>query len=161
MDAKISFIKMVAYTTISCYILYMFERCLYFNINALARRINRIWNQAFQEIGLSPPHAYLLRLVLAKPGISQKEIAQDLKLEKSTITRFVNVLEGQGLIARKKIAMNDGRESNVFPTQKAEKIMDALNEKGRYLHHEIEKSLGEEKLTMLVDQLKTVICHIE
>ena len=32
----------------------MFERCLYFNINALARAVNQRWEKAYQAIGLSP-----------------------------------------------------------------------------------------------------------
>ena len=60
----------------------MFERCLYFNLNALTRRVNKIWGQAFQALGLSPSHAYLLRVVLATPGMTQQEIAAELGLEK-------------------------------------------------------------------------------
>ncbi len=52
----------------------MFEQCLYFNLNALTRRINRMWNDAFASMELSPAHAYLLRLVLDEPGLSPKQI---------------------------------------------------------------------------------------
>ena len=71
----------------------MFERCIYFNSNAFVRRLNRIWDNAYKPTGLSAPHAYLLRLVCHEPGITQKEAGEHLKLEKSTITRFVSVLE--------------------------------------------------------------------
>ena len=81
----------------------MFERCLYFNINALTRAVNRIWGQAFDEFGLSPSHAYMLRLVLSNPGLSPKQISSELKLDKSTITRFLDAMEKKGFVQRKKV----------------------------------------------------------
>jgi len=72
--------------------LIMFEKCIYFNSNALVRQINKIWDDAFKPFGLSPSHAYVLRLVLNTPGLSMKQIAEDLELAPSTVTRFVDNL---------------------------------------------------------------------
>lgn len=58
----------------------MFERCLYFNTQNLARTVNRIWTEEFKQYELSPAHAYLLRLVLTEPGLLQREIAANLGL---------------------------------------------------------------------------------
>jgi len=66
----------------------MFERCLYFNLNALTRRINRIWDDAFANMELSPAHAYLLRLVLDKPGLSPTQICDALKLNRGVKSAF-------------------------------------------------------------------------
>ena len=132
----------------------MFERCLYFNLNALTRQINRIWDDAFAEFDLSPAHAYLLRMVLAQPGIAQKHLAQELKLEKSTVTRFVDALETKGLVKRKKTAAGDPREQNIFPTAKAEKMADSLNSKGDALYKKMLTSLGSAELKTLVETLR-------
>ena len=83
----------VAYTTLLHYSSHMFDRCLYFNVNTLARLVNKKWTQAFVQYDLSPAHGYMLRAVLAQPGISQKQLANELKLAKSTITRFVDALQ--------------------------------------------------------------------
>ena len=104
---------MVAYTTIITYTCPMFERCLYFNVNALARAVNRIWEEAFREFDLSPSHAYLLRLLLSSPGMSPKQISRELKLEKSTITRFLDSLQQKGLL-RVKRTRSRMQESKVF-----------------------------------------------
>ncbi|MCF6193385.1 MAG: MarR family transcriptional regulator, partial [Kangiellaceae bacterium] len=74
----------------------MFDRCLYFNTNHLARTVGKIWQEAFEEVGLAPAHAYLLRLVLEQPGIAQSKISAELHLEKSTITRFIDKMVDQG-----------------------------------------------------------------
>ncbi len=133
----------------------MFERCLYFNINSLTRRINRLWDDAFADFNLSPSHAYLLRLVLSEPGISPKQISQQLKLEKSTVTRSLDSLQKKNLLSRK-TNTEDAREQAIYPTLQAEKIADALEEKGHSLYLNMTKILGKEQLDSLVKQLRNI-----
>ena len=128
----------------------MFERCLYFNLNALTRKVNKIWEQAFREFGLSPAHAYLLRLVLANPGITQTGIATELTLEKSTVTRFVEALEAKGYLLRNK----SGREQLVFPTRTAKAIGARLEQEGNTLYRRMIKNLGNDALAQLVGDLR-------
>lgn len=132
----------------------MFERCLYFNVNALARSVNRIWDQAFKELGLSPAHAYLLRLVLKQPGISQKAIAEELRLDKSTITRFVDALQAKGLVTRSKTGSGDSREQRIQATEKAQRIQIELEQKGDELYRMICDKLGKAEVKRLVAQLR-------
>jgi len=139
----------------------MFERCLYFNVNALSRTVNRIWTKAFKELGLSPSHAYLLRLVLEQPGLLQKDIAQQLKLEKSTVTRFLDVLQKKGYVRRQKLASGDRREQGILPTRKAEGIKDALNAKGDELYGRMLGTIGKDELTALIARLREVAQTIE
>lgn len=133
------------------YTLPMFERCLYFNLNALTRRVNKIWGQAFEKFDLSPSHAYLLRAVLAEPGMTQQSIAKELKLEKSTITRFIEGLESKDLLVRVK----SGREQQVYPTETAKRIQDKLEAQGNTLYQQMIDSLGKGSLLKLVDNLRS------
>ena len=132
----------------------MFERCLYFNINALTRAVNRIWNEAFSEFDLSPSHAYLLRLALASPGLTPKQISQELKLEKSTVTRFLDVLEKKELILRQQSISGDAREQGIYPTKNSEMIASRLEEKGNQLYQTMIDDIGKTKLTTLVKELR-------
>jgi DNA-binding MarR family transcriptional regulator len=134
----------------------MFERCLYFNVNALSRAVNRIWEDAFAEFDLSPSHAYLLRVVLSQPGLAPKQISLELKLEKSTITRFLDVLDKKGFINRKKGLSGDAREQGIYPTTKSQKIADKLERKGDELYQKMIDSIGKNALTSLVYQLRNV-----
>jgi len=131
----------------------MFDRCLYFNINALTRLVNKEWNTAFSELDLSPSHGYLLRVVLSKPGITQKELASELKLEKSTITRFIDTLQKKGFLIRKSEGV-DARQQNIHPTNKTKDLQDSLENTGDYLYEKILSKIGKEQLTLLVNLLK-------
>jgi DNA-binding MarR family transcriptional regulator len=130
----------------------MFERCLFFNLNALTRKVNKIWDQAFQEFGLSPAHAYLLRVVLANPGITQQGIAAELKLEKSTVARFVEALEDKGYLLRNK----SGREQFVFPSEEAKAIGERLELQGNALYRQMTESLGKDALVQLIGDLRDI-----
>ena len=132
----------------------MFERCLYFNLNSLTRKINRIWDQAFSEFELSPSHAYLLRLVLAEPGQSQKQLAKQLNLTKSTVTRFIDALESRQLVKRKKSFSDDAREQLIYPAAKARKLQQRLEATGEKLYKTMQDQLGPQDLIKLVKQLK-------
>lgn len=132
----------------------MFERCLYFNANALARTVDRIWGEAFKEFGLSPAHAYLLRVVLAEPGLSHKAIASELKLEKSTVTRFVDSLQEKGFVKRSRTGAVDSREQGVIPTEKAKRIQAALEKKCDDVYQKVCNALGEADVKALVARLR-------
>lgn len=145
---------LVACTTSARYTDLMFERCLYFNVNALARSVNRIWTEAFKPYGLSPSHAYLVRLVLAQPGISPKEITAELKLEKSTVTRFIDALEAKSFLQRRFAQTEDAREQAIHPTKKAQKLAQDLEAQGNKLYQTMLSEIGSDKLKQLVQQLR-------
>lgn|GEM_PF-694028 len=145
---------LVVHTTNISYTGVMFERCLYFNLNALTRAVNRLWDQAFSEFGLSPAHAYLVRLVLAKPGLSSKQISRELKLEKSTVARFVEAVDKKGYIQRKKNIHEDAREIGIYPSDKARRIAGKLEQKGDELYQKMIAGFGKQELASFVKALR-------
>lgn len=138
----------------------MFEECLYFNSNALARTVSRIWTEAYRQFDLSPPHAFLLRVVLAKPGLLPRELAEELNLSRSTITRFLDSLESRDLLIRK-AAEKDGRELQVYPTKAAKKIHQALDSTGGNLTKLMGEIVGKDELSVVVVKLREVQKFLE
>ena len=131
----------------------MFEQCLYFNSNALARTVSRMWAEAYKKFDLSPPHAFLVKVVLTNPGISPRGLAEDLSLSRSTVTRFLDSLEKNGFVRRESIG-KDGREIQVYPTDKAKNIRDQLNETRTELMERISTLLGDDEMPKTVATLR-------
>ena len=131
----------------------MFERCLYFNLNALTRTVNQRWEQAYQTIGLSPAHAYLLRLALSSPGITQKQLAAELRLAPSTITRFIDALVKRGLLQRQS-RDGDAREWAIQPSDAARSLHSELERIGQELFQSMRSTLGEAHCSDLVGDLR-------
>ena len=130
----------------------MFEKCLYFNSNAMVRQLNQVWDAAYQSTGLSAPHAYLLRLVCHQPGITQKQVASELILEKSTVTRFVSALVTKGYIKRQ--AGVDGREILLQPSAAGKRLGLKLDDIGKELYTRMRKKLGNTQFDDLVASLR-------
>ena len=127
----------------------MFERCLYFNTNSLARNLNSIWEKKFSQLSLPPSHAYLLRLVLQTPGLTQQEITKELRLNKSTVTRFIFALEKKGLLERKE-TIEDQRQRIVIPTEKALSLHQELEMLGDELYSSVCETLGRDVVESFV-----------
>ncbi len=132
----------------------MFERCVFFNSNELVRKINRIWDEAYQQAGLSAPHAYMLRMVAAEPNLLQRDIAEKLQLEKSTITRFTRVLTEKDLIT--KANTEDGRQNSLVVTAKGKKLAAKLDKIGTGLYKKMQQQLGPQHFNEFVRQIKQV-----
>jgi len=131
----------------------MFEKCIYFNTNALARQINKIWDEAFKPFGLSPAHAYVLRVVLSQPGISMKQIAEELELAPSTVTRFVDSLINKGYLSRSSDD-EDKRGTKITPGLKAKKIHKQLEKTGQELYSKMNKVIGNKAFSELVTGMR-------
>ena len=133
----------------------MFDHCLYFNTTALARRLEREWVEAFKAFDLSPPQAFLLRAILATPGVPQRELATTLAIARPTATRALDQLSGKGFVERRPAA-GDGREVVIFPTDKASKIQVRLNEASGRVTHRLKQVLGEEMFEATVNNVRGV-----
>jgi DNA-binding MarR family transcriptional regulator len=133
----------------------MFDHCLYFNTTALARVVEREWAIAFKPFGLTPPQAFLLRMVLAKPGLSQHELATALTIARPTATRLIDGLQTLGLIERRDIAA-DARHWAIHPAPAALDLHAALNAASGHVTKRIQNHIGKEHFDDTVSKVKAV-----
>ena len=130
-----------------------FERCIYFNTNALARKLNARWDAAFAKFDLAPSHGYLVRLVLAEPGQSQQALANEMRLERSTVTRFITHLEKKGLLERRASPESE-REKAIYPTKQALAIQADLEALGDELYATMCQTLGKKNVQAFVASIR-------
>lgn len=138
----------------------MFDHCLYFNTTALARRLEREWTEAFSMFGLSPPQAFMLRVILAKPGLLQRELADELSIARPTATRALDFLQTKGLIERRG-RDGDGREVCIQPTKNAIAIHAALNKASGTVTSKLKRLLGEDEFGETVSKIRSVRSGLE
>ena len=128
----------------------LLHNCLYFTSNSLARRISALAEEEFRFVGLSPSHAFLLMLVTERPGISQKELSQNLHLAPSTVTRFVDSLRLQkGLVERR----SEGKSARIYPTPKGQEMREPIADCWQNLFRRYSLILGEERGCELVQEI--------
>lgn len=124
-------------------------QCLYFSSNAFARKIEKLAQQSWKPVGLSPSHGYLLMAVVEEPGMQPGLLADHLQLQPSTITRLIEKLEEKKLVVR----TTEGKLTNVYPTPKAKdlygKMQDCID--NFYTAHSV--ILGKEDARKMVQQM--------
>ncbi len=133
----------------------MFEQCLYFNTTALARLLEKQWAIAFKPFDLTPPQAFMLRVVLESPGLSPGEVAKEMAIARPTATRALDGLELKGFVSRSS-SDHDGREALVFPTKAALAIEDSLKAASANVTKQYKKKLSDELFGETVKNAKAV-----
>lgn len=94
--------------------------------NFLAMRrveyVNRIHRMAFrsclQDIGIPPAQMGALRTITQYPGMSQRELADKLHIQRATATVMLQKMEKSGLICREN-DREDQRISRIYPSEYA------------------------------------------
>lgn len=93
--------------------------------------LGRLHHMAFRTVlrddGLPPAQAGALRMVIRYPGMSQRELADRLHIQRATATVMLQKMEKSGYIDRRP-DQADQRISRIYPTAAA-KAMDAENQK--------------------------------
>lgn len=133
----------------------MFEHCIYFNTAALARVLERKWGEAFAPLGLTAPQGFALRMVLAQPGSLQYQLADQLGIARSTLTRLLDSLEGKSLVKRE-TSVGDGREVEVYPTPAAEQIRSQLEQRAKGVTAIIKSNIGMEVFDETVNSIRGI-----
>ena len=133
----------------------MFDHCLYFNTTALARLLEREWTTAFAGFELTPPQAFMLRLVLDRPGLSQRELADAMTIARPTATRVLDGLEVRKLI-RRRAGDTDAREQRIHPTAEAEAMRDGLNAASGNVTRRLKALLGSHVFEQTVSRIRAV-----
>jgi DNA-binding MarR family transcriptional regulator len=133
----------------------MFNHCLYFNTNALARRLEREWVEAFASFDLSPPQAFMLRAVLDQPGLLQRELSSALAIARPTATRALDFLATKGFVERRGTE-GDGREVSIWPTSAAQHVRAGLNAASGAVTARLKKQLGTDTFATTVRQIRDV-----
>ncbi|MES1222267.1 MAG: MarR family transcriptional regulator [Bacteroidota bacterium] len=123
-----------------------YSQCLYFSSNALARKVEKLAQESWKPVDLSPSHAYLLMIVLEQPGVHPGTLADELQLQPSTVTRLAEKLEEKKLVVR----VTEGKATNIYPTQKAKDLHPKLKDCVKHFHAAHAAILGIEESAKMV-----------
>src|SRR5262245_30534168 len=133
----------------------MFDHCLYFNTTALARLAERLWTEAFRRFDLTPSQAFMLRLLLDRPGLLQWEYAEALHVSPPSVTRLLNALKAKRLVERR-ASPTDGRETKIYPTRTARELQAPLNAASAEVTRTIKQIIGEDVFDEVVSTLRNI-----
>jgi DNA-binding MarR family transcriptional regulator len=135
----------------------LLDYCLYFTANALARAITHMAEEEFNVTGISPSHAFLVMRVNENPGLTQKDLSDQLKLAPSTVTRFIDDLERKGYLER----MVEGKISRIKLTDTGHQLQSKIDAAWHALYDRYCQVLGVEESYQLSQMIKSAVHKLE
>ena len=94
---------------------------------------------------LQSGHYAFALTICGKPGRSQEEIARELCINKSTVTRNLNYLEEKGYVKRNALP-HDKRQFAVYPTEKMLEVIDEIRSASEEWMSLLSKDIPDEDL---------------
>jgi len=94
-------------------------------IGELSRAALTYFQHEFKTYSIGHAQVRTLHFLAQNEGVSQLELAKQLKLDKSSVTSQLRILERNGYISREKVA-GDARMFQIVLTDKTREILPAL-----------------------------------
>ena len=96
-----------------------------FVIGDVSRMLRTVYDRRVEPLGLTRAQWRVLARISRHEGCTQTELAAELELEKPTLGRLVDRLEGNGWVERHP-DKQDARTKRVFLTQQAHPVLDEM-----------------------------------
>ncbi len=126
-----------------------------FLIHDVARFMRRKFDQEVRSTGLTRAQWWVLVELLRANGQTQSELADNMELDKATLSSLIDKLEGAELVERR-ADPRDRRIKRVFRTGKAGAIIPVLDKAGQTLYRQALDGLDQDNREALFGLLSRI-----
>jgi DNA-binding MarR family transcriptional regulator len=117
--------------------------------------MERMASSIFSDIGVAPIHAFVLMALSESKSLTPSEIADVLELDRSTVTRHLEVLQKKGFIHKVK----DGKLVNVTLTKQGKAMLSKIEKAWDDLYKKYCKEWGKTESDGINDQIYSFLNH--
>ncbi|MCM8919110.1 MAG: MarR family winged helix-turn-helix transcriptional regulator [Candidatus Thiodiazotropha sp.] len=132
------------------------QTCAVFNLRKASRAITQLYEEMLRPSGILPTQFTLLVAVRGMGPIAISKLADQLVMDRTTLTRNLKPLERDGLL-RVIPGMQDQRSREVKVTQKGINQLGIALPLWRDAQRKIRKALGDSRLDRMLDDLSAVV----
>ncbi|HEY3996146.1 MAG TPA: MarR family transcriptional regulator [Mycobacterium sp.] len=126
-----------------------------FLLAQLGHHATTLFAERVATLGLTPPHAGILRAIAAEPGRSQQALSTQLGMLPSRVVVYVDELEERGFLERR-ANPKDRRLYALHLTAAGKKLLRKLSQLARQHELELTSALDPEQYSALRGLLSTV-----
>lgn len=130
------------------------RRCACFNLRRASRLITRRFDEAFRDFGLKATQLSLLIAIYHAPYQSLTKLASILGMDRTSLTRNLNILYDKGLVLVE--GSDDKRERRIGISPEGERLLEEVFPVWRKVQAEVEETLGGEHWGNLLSGLHEV-----
>ncbi len=131
------------------------EQSIAFSLVKAHQRVTADFRAEIKKWGLSPPQFFLLAFLWDKDGLSQVELSQKSRIDRTTIGGIIDQLEKAGLIIRKSFP-RDRRAHRIALTEKGRRIEEESCQAACRVHEKIAARITTDEY----DRLKNLLCKL-
>lgn len=124
--------------------------CLGLQVGSAFRRIDRLFNRGFAEVGLAHAHAQVLLSLLREGETRMTTIARQTGFEQSTVSRLTRELARKRLVLKRKDP-EDARSRILRPSMKARRLQARLERIEQRLNDRLRRELSADDLRGLLN----------
>lgn len=111
-----------------------------FQLGSLTRKIARMYNNRFNELGITLGQSFVLLYLMEQDGKGVKDIAAAVQLDSPSVTGLVDRLIKEGLVIRKEDP-EDRRSVQIFITQQGREVAAAAGQIAIVFNDHLKQSL--------------------
>ncbi len=101
------------------------EQSIIFNVVKAHQYVTAEFRAEYKEWGISPPQFFVMAFLWSKDGLSQVELSQKSKIDRTTIGGIIDQLEKAGLLIRQSFP-RDRRAHRIVLTEKGKSLEEDL-----------------------------------
>ncbi len=118
-----------------------FSTCLLLNVRMAARALTRLVDGRLRPFGITGGQFNILAALLANSDRSVTELASRLAMERSTLSRNLDLLEKKGLVMRGTASKGNSRTCRLTPA--GEDLIDRLRPEWHRFQSELKRGLDQ------------------
>lgn len=134
------------------------QACLCFNLRKASRLVTQAFDRALKPAGLKVTQFSVLMGVRARPGARLGRLARALGLERTTLTRNLELLASRGLVTL--APGQDRREQTVSLTPRGAQALEAALPHWRQAQEQMVQLLGPQGMEGLLGQLRGLAARL-
>jgi len=135
---------------------YDFESSIGFVVNATAKAFQKALDTELRKnVGVTISQWRVISTLTRQPGITQKEIADRVGIESSTLVPIIDKMEKDGFVKRK-LDSEDRRINRIYLTTKAGDLWNSMIECALKIRKLSTKEISDEQVKTTLDVLKKI-----
>lgn len=133
--------------------------CACANLRRAARLVSQLYEEAIRPAGITGPQFTLLQALKVAPGVSQKQLAEILGMDSTTLTRTLALLTKQGWLSAQ--PASDRRALRLGLTKAGEREYERALPYWQSAQRRFKHALGDGKWNALIEALVRTVEAIQ
>lgn len=132
------------------------RRCACLGLRQAARAVTQFYDRALESTGLRITQFSILAVLRVAAPASINQLAELLVMDRTTLSRNVDLLEEEGLAERRR-SPEDGRKREVLLTDAGREKLEEAYPRWRRAQQRVEEALGDAEIDGLREQLHRAV----